>query len=732
MKKRGHKPSAQTITIMLRGYMENVKMSKSVQQALSVYNSMFAPNSTVKPSIIHTNAILTVCGKAGDMESLWGIAGRLPERGPDAADRRTYTTILMSITEDARSRALKLGSKEQQFHPDERGLDTDKIFEQAIEDGRRLWTEVIARWRRGHLEIDAKLTCAMGRLLMLSSQRKHHQEIFALVDQTMNLNRLEESPESAKKEMPPPTKADSEPTNVLGAKEPSLREGTPENGEMSIAREVSSSGQVPSKALNSAYAVPDNNTLSMLLETALSLKSAQKGRVYWDLITSSSGPYKLQPDSGTFALYLRLLRLLRASQASLDILKSIPETMWKSNMAFKGVFIIAMSTCVRDKNNPNAFDTACRLIDFMQEKAENYGFHQENLRNYRTAATLSPKVLTLYVQLAMATTRGINGEKLTMDVKTGDLNFERDPRKNNLLRALQRLTPDTLNVKRLIKLNVAEYERQLNEKSRTPRVQSRLRGLAEAPDNTQELVDYLTTLIGAYDKLLLVNEKLEDEGLGPLSSQILTDCVREKRKLSAFVGMVNNVPGIASRYEKIKDFLEPLEKEDEEQREESSHAFKPSALIKLRQDLEQLSDEREKRKLLRGLSIRQKREFQKGLHARSGDPTRERSLDAEEIGRGTTSSHTKAPMRLARPRDNGSYAASKSATLPKFPATKKSHPSGFRDDGTTNRPPRRSESTRKAKSSYTNLPSVEGWGGGFSELAKKQGQSSSGFVDLGS
>ncbi|KAK5062633.1 hypothetical protein LTR84_004706 [Exophiala bonariae] len=769
MKKRGHKPSAQTITIMLRGYMENPKQSRSTQQALAVYNSMFGPHSTVKPSIIHSNAILSVCARARDMDSLWGIAGRLPERGPDAADRRTYTTILMAMTADVRAHALELGSKEQNFRPEERGLNTEKLFQQAIEGGQRLWTEVIARWRRGDLEIDAKLTCAMGRLLMLSSERKHHHEIFALIEQTMNLSRFDERLELKKKESPSLINADPEPTNVSVTTEQSVGEDTSQTGVMSIVRETSA--ESPSEALSlkngSAYAVPDNNTLSLLLETALSLKDPNRGKHYWETITSPTGPYRLQPDGGTFTLYLRLLRSLRASQTSLDVLKSIPDTIWKTALAYRGVFMIAMSTCVRDRNNPNVFDTACRLIDLMQAKAEVFGFHQSSFDNHRTASTLSPKVLTLYVQLAIATTRGINGEKLTKDVKTGDLNFERNPRKNNVLRALNRLTSDTLNVKRMIKLNVAEYERQLAQKSRTPRVQSRLREQAEAPADTQELVDYLTTLIGAYDKLLLVNEKLEDEGLGPLDSQIVADFVREKRKLSAFVGMVNNVPGIASRYKKIKEFLEPLEKEDEERREEISNTVQSSALAEIRDEIQTMANLKEKKKLLRGLSIRQKRELQKELHARTVDPNRSpppdspeplaprptrpmRAKDAAENGKYTGSKsvtfpgfagikrasrpavkgEVEAPLRVRKPLHNGLYPTSKSMTLPRFGAIKKIDLSDIKDERTSDQTPKYA-SRRKPQSPYANSPGVKGWGGGFSELAKKQGQPSTGLVDLG-
>lgn len=732
MKKRGHKPSAQTITIMLRGYMENTRTPNAVRQALTVYNSIFAPNSTVKPSIIHTNAILSVCAKGRDMDSLWSIAGRLPERGPDTADHRTYTTILTAITADARERALKLGSKEQRQPPEERSLNTDTIFEQAIEDGHRLWTEVITRWRKGDMEIDAKLTCAMGRLLMLSSKRKHHHEIFALVEQTMNLGVVVQNREVAQKEVVAQTNVDSEPKNSPQETAPSLKE------DLSIVSKVSSTRELPSKALstapNSAFALPDNNTLSMLIDTALSLKAVEHGKQFWRIITSPTGPYMLAPDSGSITTYLRLLRVSRASQESLSVLKSIPHTLWKIHMAFKGVFVIAMSTCVRDKNNPNVFDTACQIIDLMQEKAEKYEelaqSREAGSRNRRVTGTMSPKVLTLFLQLAMATTHGLDGQKLTKVAKSGDLDFERDARKNNALRALNRLSPETLNVKQIIKLNVAEYERQLNEKSRTPMVQRRLREQAAAPDSTQELMEYLTTLISVYDKLLMINEQLEDEGMGPLDTMTLTEITREKRKLSAFVGMVNNVPGMASRYEKIKAFLETQEHEDEDSRTGSSDVIESSAQREIKQEIEKEAEKQDRKKLLKGLSIRQRHEFQKELSMRSNHtlPHEVPTSTSRRIHIPQSSISRRIQIPPSDP-----YSGSRRIRVPPSDPS-----SGTRripipqDDPSLGS--RRVQIPRgdfkDSKSPYANLPRVEGWGGGFRELAKKEGQSTSGFVDI--
>jgi hypothetical protein len=772
MKKRGHKPSSQTITILLRGYMENMKRPNVVKQALTVYNSIFASNSSVKPSIIHTNAVLAVCSRGHDMDSIWSIVGRLPDRGPDAADHRTYTTILSAITADARDRALKLGSKEQERSPDDRSLNTETIFERAVEDGRRLWTEITSRWRRGDLEIDTKLVCAMGRLLMLSSQRRHHQEILSLVGQTMNISAADEKLEASRQEMAPQTNVDSEPSPSSPGEAQPLPGDSPKDGDTGSFGGDTPNLESPSKALSlpnsSIFATPDKNTLSMLIETTTSLKELEAGRKYWRICTSATGPYNIKPDAENITAYLRLLRVSRASRETLDVLRTIPFDIWRSHLSFKGVFVIAMSTCVRDKNNPNVFDTASRILDLMQQNLQRYaGLEEEeaHLRSRRIAENLSPKVLTSYVQLAMSTTRGLNGEKLTKDKKSGDLNFERDARKNNVLRALNRLTPETMNVKQMIKIHVAEYERQLNDGSRTPTVQRMLREQAAVPEPTKELMEYLTVLISAYDKLLMINEQLEDEGLGPLDVTTLTDINLEKRKLSSFVGMVNNVPGMSSKYEKIKQWLEPPENGGYQGRRMSREMFTPqsrsndsiesSAQREIKEEIENKGKKEDTRKILRGLSVRQKHELQKEMHIRANFPTSLERPPSKASVRMSASQHVaqRRPRSVNRELRSTKMPMSKEGFIrpPRFAPARRipraTHSLSQVEDGgmleqslhsesseqryteQVSRPPNKAVRKSHARP-YANLPKVDGWGGGFEELARKQGQSPSDFLDL--
>ena len=97
MKKRAQLPDSFTFTIIFRGLAKNARYERSLERALAIYESMHADNSPVKPSLIHTNAILNVCAFTNDIDSMLGIAAKLPTKGRDAPDCLTFTIILNAI-----------------------------------------------------------------------------------------------------------------------------------------------------------------------------------------------------------------------------------------------------------------------------------------------------------------------------------------------------------------------------------------------------------------------------------------------------------------------------------------------------------------------------------------------------------------------------------------------------------------------------------------------------------
>jgi hypothetical protein len=511
MKKRGHKPDAHTYTIMLRGFRANIGKPQAVQNALSVYNSMFAPNSSVTPNIIHTNAIINVCARGKDIDALWSVAGRLPEKGPGAPDKWTFTTILNALASNAQTRASQYQQPQIGRIPGDNGEYDEharKVFDDAVEDGRKLWGDVVGRWRKGDLMVDQPLVCAMGRLLLLGSRRSGWEDVFALVEQTMNLPRWRPGGQE-QEALPSPSENEFQPVNVSAA--------TGGGNDGQAGNKVGTSNA-------SVYAQPGNNTLSMLIQAAIMTKNVPAGRMYWDLLTDVNGPYKLEPDTASLASYLRLLRISRSSKVVVDLLRS--DLLGKSEGLGKefykrGTFVIAMSTCVRDKNNPNVFEHANRVLDVMQEWLEE----------------MDPKVMEMYVNLAVLTTPGLGSAS-----PWKDMTFEKDVTKNHAMRALKRLGPNVVNVKDLIKTRVLEDEVGVGRRQGTRALKGRARG-GDKGSSVDDLAAFLQSLVGAYDRLL-------SRGAGAgVERNLLEEWVGQKRKLSAFVTkMVGGVKSSARRF----------------------------------------------------------------------------------------------------------------------------------------------------------------------------------------
>ncbi len=80
---------------------------------------------------------------------------------------------------------------------------------------------------------------------------------------------------------------------------------------------------------------------------------------YWQYLTETR---HVQPDRTNYHSYLRVLRLWRSSQESLQLLRVMPKEM--KNFA---TFQLVMSTIIRDKNNTHAFDNAEEVLDIMRD-----------------------------------------------------------------------------------------------------------------------------------------------------------------------------------------------------------------------------------------------------------------------------------------------------------------------------------------------------------------------------
>ncbi|KAF2444898.1 pentatricopeptide repeat protein-like protein [Karstenula rhodostoma CBS 690.94] len=345
MKKRGQFPDSYTYTIVLRGLSNNPDQSGVASKAIAVYHSLSAPNSRVKSSIIHTNAVLSVCARALDMDALWGFAAKIPESGPGAADARTFTIILNAIRQSLLVDA-PLGEGENELaHRRERG----------VAEGRRMWEDVVGKWRNADLVIEEELVCAMGRLLLVGSRPRDWDDVLSLVEQTMDIPRLVPRLGTIAREALPRIRAPNTPPEF----KPENEDDGSKRGNEFLA--LTEDGK---KSRPLTYATPSNATLSMVLEACQKVVAPKAADEYWDVLTDP-GTYAIVPDNNNLHQRLRLLRTNRASSAVVQMLQE--ESFAKQLVVKPGTFRLAMSTCVRDKNNHNSLKNATQILQLMME-----------------------------------------------------------------------------------------------------------------------------------------------------------------------------------------------------------------------------------------------------------------------------------------------------------------------------------------------------------------------------
>lgn len=341
MKKRDQMPNAQTYTILFRGFAKSDHPRLAVSEAVRIYHTMMT-SKRLQPNIIHMNAVLEVCGRAGDMDSLFSIVSTADDklRSPDS---RTYTTILNSLRPKIPTHRLPRRRPEEEEEEDETAPDAERGPAAAadmsvINQAKAIWEEVITRWRKAKIVIDERLVCAMGRLLRHGG-REENDEILDLVEQTMNIPRQDMVAASLPgPERPQPNQEGDRPTTA-------------------VAKVKTQHGR-GSKPGSVGYAVPGNNTLSLVLESLRATRKTTLGPKYWNLFVNE---YNVEPDQENYHSYLRLLRVGHNSTKTADVIPQIPVAMLTPK-----TFRIGLSCCVKDNLNKHAFANATRVFKAMK------------------------------------------------------------------------------------------------------------------------------------------------------------------------------------------------------------------------------------------------------------------------------------------------------------------------------------------------------------------------------
>ncbi|KKK26485.1 hypothetical protein ARAM_000275 [Aspergillus rambellii] len=386
MKKRGRKPNSRTYTIMLNGLTkEKHPAANPVRNARNLYKSIFSEFSTVKPEIIHSNAMLNVCASHGDMDTMWEIAGELPEDGPGSPDSVTYTIILRAIKDSAHRDLARLEPNQ-----------AEKIFSRkvmCVNEGKRIWSDIVYRWKRGQLVLDNTLVGTMASVLLEGPGDHHFWEVFQLYHQTAGIQVLAKEPPP---DTPRRSVRESLPTNSFRTRkeiddvpfvdeggrlyqpsepeaDPTEEEAVSEENFEKLFAPVVPEGTIPTTTLDTsgtqpsgpAYIALGNRELSMILETCLTMNQALSvGKTYWQDLTQGVHAYRIEPDVGSFHQYLRLLRRGRSSRATVEVVR---DQMVPAHKADGRTFHIALSCCRRDRKNMNVLKNANELLKAMEK-----------------------------------------------------------------------------------------------------------------------------------------------------------------------------------------------------------------------------------------------------------------------------------------------------------------------------------------------------------------------------
>lgn len=372
MKKRGRKPNDRTYTIMLKGLASAPRdpALHPVKAAYAIYRSSFASNT--HPNIYHSNSMLDVCRRHGDMDMLWQVAGELPEEGPDAPDRRSYTVILHSIREASQRDVAKMQKQEM-----------DKILErksQSVQEAKRVWTDIVFRWKKGQLSIDNVLVGAMAEALLDGSSERDCYDVFALYHQTHGIPVLVDKPanfaNNPKARLKKSRKRGAgevedvpfvDEHDLLVAKETGMTKEPEQETFEGLFDPVVPAKMAANRRTNEqstlSYLEPGNKELTLILEACRTMTQAVgTGKAYWERLTHEDHEYNIEPDIHSFHQYLRLLRVSRSSRMAVDLIR---DEMIPTEQLQRKTFHIALSCCRRDRNNINVFKNANELLDLM-------------------------------------------------------------------------------------------------------------------------------------------------------------------------------------------------------------------------------------------------------------------------------------------------------------------------------------------------------------------------------
>ena len=367
MKKRGQMPDEYTFVTLFRGLARNATLPTASRRAEELYMSLRRPNSPVKPNLKFANATMDVCGRAGDSDAMFRIAVTLPEGNEDgAADVVTYETIIRGLLRQVQLKSTETGQLYE--------LGLQGSWQKQIMTGRKVWGNVIDRWHKGNLKIDARLVYSMGLLLSYGTE-KDVDDILTLIEQTTGQRRLLPAIGDSKR----PThfslkrpKASVISDVVQGAEEtPETNHKAERDEPDSISPGLPSGTELASvfdplpESSRPEYVKPNNPILSQALLVCERFRALREGQEYWDQLTAT-----LQPDLNNYHGQLRLLRTRSASTLVTELVHSMVDKKAPGGLeplVTHETFSIAMGACEHDHRNVASIRNALSLLSLAKQ-----------------------------------------------------------------------------------------------------------------------------------------------------------------------------------------------------------------------------------------------------------------------------------------------------------------------------------------------------------------------------
>jgi len=426
MKRRAQLPNAQTFTILFNGFANSNHPKLAVAEATRIYMTML--NSRLPPNTIHMNAVLKVCSRARDLESMFNIV-ETASKTTRAPDQHTYTTVL---------NALPLMPSGDPKSAAEKQMRAAQVIT-AIARSKAIWEEVVSKWRSGLIVIDEQLVCAMAKVLAVGT-RPNSREILALLEQTMDIPRLDLKPAVAIK------KAGGVALETKDAPEPAA--GEPDEGQE--GKHEGSRGHETALAPVSnpgLFARPGTFTLSVLLKALRRIKRHDLAVPYWEALTERG----VVPDADNWYWLLIVLRAGRNSALTVKMLQKMPV-----EMRLPKTFQFAMQTCLDCAADHDTFGHAGQVLDLM-------------LRDLRTP---DPFTLRIYLRVADKSDR-----PFVQRAAAGDPEGAKFAQGRQLLRAMDRTWEPTrtlANSTQYPPVDATRHSRQLYNEEREAQAVIRL------------------------------------------------------------------------------------------------------------------------------------------------------------------------------------------------------------------------------------------------------------------